>query len=44
MAQGVDAMVASVKAGKGAMPPKGMCMDCTDEQFAALITYMATGK
>ena len=44
MAQGVEAMVASVKKGKGAMPPKGMCMDCTDEQFAALITYMATGK
>ncbi|MDA0694003.1 MAG: c-type cytochrome [Proteobacteria bacterium] len=44
MALGMDAMVLSVKNGKGAMPPRGMCMDCTDEQFADLITYMAKAK
>ncbi|MDG0979384.1 MAG: c-type cytochrome [Halieaceae bacterium] len=42
MAKGMDALVASVKTGKGAMPPKGMCMTCTDEQYAALITLMAS--
>jgi len=44
MALGMDAMVLSVKNGKGAMPPRGMCMGCTDEQFADLITYMAKAK
>jgi cytochrome c5 len=24
-----------------AMPPKGMCFDCTDEEYQALIEYMA---
>jgi cytochrome c5 len=42
LVNGMDALVASVKNGKGAMPPKGMCMTCTDEQYAALITYMAS--
>ncbi len=41
---GMDALVASVKNGKGAMPPKGLCNDCTDDQYKALITHMATSK
>ena len=37
---GMDALVASVKKGKGAMPPNGMCTDCNDEQLKALINHM----
>ena len=38
---GMDAMVASVKKGKGAMPPMGLCQACTDEDFKKLIEFMA---
>jgi len=41
---GMDALVSSVKNGKGAMPPRGLCMDCTDEQYKALIQYMSKAK
>ena len=41
---GMDAMVNSVKNGKGAMPPRGLCMDCTDDQYTQLINYMAAPK
>lgn len=40
--KGMDALVASVKSGLNAMPPKGMCFDCTDEDYVALITYMSS--
>jgi len=40
----MDALVASVNNGKGAMPPKGLCMDCTADQFKALIQYMSKAK
>jgi cytochrome c5 len=42
--KGMDALVASVRNGLGAMPPGGMCRDCTDEELAALISFMASGK
>lgn len=42
--QGNDALLASVKNGKNAMPAKGMCNDCTDAEFKALIQYVTTGK
>jgi cytochrome c5 len=42
MAKGMDVLVASVNNGLNAMPPKGMCFDCTDEDYAVLIEYMAT--
>ena len=29
------------KNGLNAMPPKGMCFDCTDDEYKALIEYMA---
>ncbi|OUS27344.1 hypothetical protein A9Q99_15135 [Gammaproteobacteria bacterium 45_16_T64] len=38
---GVDALVASAKAGKGAMPPMGLCADCSDDELKALINFMA---
>ncbi|MGR8935494.1 MAG: c-type cytochrome [Gammaproteobacteria bacterium] len=39
-AQGVDALVASVKQGKNAMPPMGTCSDCTDDELKAVVQYM----
>lgn len=41
MEKGMEAMVASVNNGMNAMPPKGMCMDCSAEQYQALIEFMA---
>ena len=39
-AKGMDALLASVKQGKNAMPPMGTCSDCTDDEFKAVIQYM----
>lgn len=41
MAKGMEVLVASVNNGLNAMPPKGMCFDCSDEDYKALIEYMA---
>lgn len=41
LAKGVDALVASVKSGIGAMPPGGMCTDCTDEDYKNAIEFMS---
>ncbi|MEZ5568390.1 MAG: c-type cytochrome [Halioglobus sp.] len=41
MAKGMDALVESVKKGMNAMPPTGLCATCTDEEYKALIIYMA---
>ncbi len=41
MAGGVDALVKSAVAGKGAMPPKGLCADCSDADLKAAIEFMA---
>lgn len=44
LAKGMDKLVGSVKSGLNAMPPKGMCADCSDADYKALITYMSTPK
>jgi len=44
IAKGPDALLKSVKNGFNAMPAKGMCNDCTDADFKALIQYNTTGK
>ena len=44
LAKGVDKLVLSVKNGLNAMPPRGMCADCTDADYKALIQYMSTPK
>lgn len=44
MAKGMEALVLSVNKGLNAMPPKGMCFDCTDDEYKEIITYMATAK
>ena len=41
LAKGMDVLVQSVQNGMNAMPPKGMCMDCSDEEYQALIEFMA---
>ncbi len=40
----MEALVASAVKGKGAMPPKGMCFDCTNGDFEALIAYMSAAE
>lgn len=44
LAKGQDALLKSVKNGLNAMPAKGMCNDCTDAEYKALIQYISTGK
>lgn len=39
--KGEAKLLASVKNGLNAMPPKGLCMDCTDADYKALIKYMS---
>ena len=41
-AGGMDALLASAKKGKNAMPPMGTCMDCSDEDLMKLIEYMVS--
>jgi cytochrome c5 len=43
-AGGVDGLVAIAIKGKNAMPPKGMCMDCSSAELKAAIVEMAKGK
>ena len=42
--KGMDTLVQSVTNGLNAMPPRGLCMDCTADQYKALIKYMSTPK
>lgn len=42
MEQGMEVLLENTRKGIGAMPPMGMCMYCTDEDFTALIRYMAS--
>ena len=44
LAKGQDKLMASIKNGLNAMPAKGLCMDCSDADYKALIQYMSTGK
>ena len=39
VAMGIDALVASAKTGKNAMPPMGTCMDCSDAELKASIEF-----
>jgi cytochrome c5 len=41
LAKGMDAMMQSVENGLNAMPPKGMCFDCSAEDYQALIEFMS---
>ena len=44
IATGRDALIASVINGKNAMPPKGACMDCSDEDLAAAVDHMISSS
>ncbi|MGB0219820.1 MAG: c-type cytochrome [Sinimarinibacterium flocculans] len=41
LAQGMDVLVEHTIGGYRGMPPMGACMDCSEEDFAALIRYMS---
>lgn len=41
LAQGNDVLVKHVTEGLNAMPPRGLCMDCTAEDYTAVIEYMS---
>jgi cytochrome c5 len=41
LALGMDAMVASATNGKGAMPPMGLCADCSADDLKAAIEFMS---
>jgi len=43
MAKGMEAVMANAINGVGAMPARGLCMDCTDEHIRSLIDYMVEG-
>lgn len=38
--KGIDALLATAISGVGAMPPRGLCMDCSDDDLKAVIEYM----
>ena len=38
--KGMDAVMANVINGSGAMPAKGLCFDCTDADLRAIVDYM----
>jgi cytochrome c5 len=40
IAAGMDALMNTVMNGKNAMPPKGACMSCSDEDLTAAVQYM----
>ena len=43
MAKGMDTVLANAINGVGAMPAKGMCMTCTDDNLRSLIDFMVEG-
>jgi cytochrome c5 len=40
IAAGMDSMLANATSGLNAMPPKGLCMTCSDEELQGAIQYM----
>lgn len=43
LSAGLESMYANSISGKGAMPPKGLCMSCSDEEIKATVDYMIEG-
>ena len=41
LAKGMDTLVQSVTNGLNAMPPRGLCMDCSAEDYQAVIKLMS---
>ena len=42
IAQGMDALVSNAINGLNAMPPKGLCMTCSDADLKAAVEYMVS--
>lgn len=42
MEKGMDAVMTNVISGVNAMPARGLCMDCTDDNLRAIVDYMIT--
>ncbi len=42
--QGMDVLLDHTINGYQGMPPMGMCFDCSEEDFRALISFMARGE
>jgi len=40
IAKGNDALYSSLQNGLNAMPPKGTCMNCSDDELKAVLDYM----
>jgi cytochrome c5 len=38
--KGLAALTMSVKNGLGGMPPKGLCMDCSDDELSLAVQHM----
>lgn len=43
-AKNLDELLASAKKGLNAMPPMGLCADCTDAELKATISHMMSQK
>lgn len=43
MAKGMDTVLANAMNGLGAMPAKGMCMTCSEDDMRTLIDYLVEG-
>jgi len=41
MAQGIQRLLRSLIAGKGAMPPRGTCAECSDADLRAAVEYLS---
>ena len=41
LAQGMEILVGHVTQGFKAMPPRGLCMDCSAEDYQAIIQWMS---
>ena len=44
LAKGNDAIWKSVMNGLNAMPPKGTCMNCSDDELKEAVSYMSKGQ
>ena len=39
--RGLDTVISHAQSGFNAMPPRGLCMDCTAEDYEAVIAWMS---